>query len=417
MNKLFDKILEQMNVQLNNETVVLAVSTGVDSMVLFHLLHNLKNINLVVAHVNHHQRIESDEEQIFIKEHCKKLNIKCYIKELYFENHQNFQSNARLERYKFFKEVMEEEKAKYLITAHHANDDLETILMRLIKSTSLKGYAGIEQISKFENGYIYRPLLSISKKDIYEYALMNNINYYEDSSNKENDYLRNRIRHQIIPEMEKENPSLFKEIHIFKEHILEANKELFKKINMFIKNHVITHNKVISIKISDFISESYYFQEQLLFELLKEYNLSKALIEELIRQINNDKQLIVNEVSEKLTFIKEYGFIRFGAVEKNNDVYIKVDGDGEYFINKKKKITVDKNICYFETENSKLWYNIYEYPVVIRNRMPKDKILIKGKLRNLSDYLTNKKVSHLYRDNLLVIVNKENQVLFVLGMK
>ena len=417
MNKLFKQILEEIQTKLNNETVVLAVSTGVDSMVLFHLLQKIKNIKLVIAHVNHHQRSESNEEQLFIKELCEELNIKCYIKELYFENHQNFQANARNERYLFFKEVMEKENAKCLITAHHANDDLETILMRLIKSTSLKGYAGIEEVSIIETGYIYRPLLKVSKKDIYEYANKNNLKYYEDHSNQEDDYLRNRIRHQIIPEMEKENPSLFKEIHIFKEHILEANKELFKKINLFIKNNVITHNNIISIKLSDFINESSYFQEQLLFELLKKYKLSKSLIDELLKQINNDKNLIVNDITNELTFIKEYGYIKFGFVEKIPDIYLEINKDGSYFINKNMQITVDKNICYFETENCKLWYNINEYPLVIRKRKPKDKILLKGQLRNLSDYLTNKKVSHIYRNNLLVIVNKDNQVLFVLGMK
>ena len=103
------------------------------------LLQKVSNINIIVAHVNHHQRLQSNEEQQFIVDLCNKLNIKCYVKELYFDTHQNFQAMARNERYLFFNEVLMKEKAKYLITAHHANDDLETILMRLIKSTSLKG--------------------------------------------------------------------------------------------------------------------------------------------------------------------------------------------------------------------------------------------------------------------------------------
>lgn len=416
MNLTFEKIKVNLKNQIQDNTVVVCVSTGVDSMVLFDLVKDITS-NLIVVHVNHNQRLQSKEEQEFIVDLCKKLNIKCYVKELNFDTHQNFQSNARNKRYDFFKEIMLKENASYLLTAHHATDDLETVIMRFIKSTSLKGYAGIDELTKWNNGYIYRPLLKVSKKEIYDYAFINNIKFYEDSSNAENDYLRNRIRHSIIPEMEKENPSIYKELEIFKNHINQCNELLFEKINDFIKNKVQTHNNIISFKICDYQDEKPYIQEQILFELLKEHQLSKTLIEELIKQINNDKTLIINEVSDKLTFIKEYGFIRFGMITKIPNVDILIEGDSVYNIDNFGKIVVDKNICYFETENSKVWYNIYALPVRLRNRLPGDKILINGKLRSVSDHLTNMKVSHVYRSNLLVLTNNENQVLFILGIK
>ncbi|MBR2890781.1 MAG: tRNA lysidine(34) synthetase TilS [Bacilli bacterium] len=416
MNQLFNQVKYDLSKLIKNDTVVVCVSTGVDSMVLFNLVKDVTN-NLIVAHVNHQQREESFKEQEYIVNLCKKLNIKCYVKELFFDTHQNFQANARNKRYEFFKDVMEKENAKYLLTAHHANDDLETIIMRLIKSTSLKGYAGIEKLQKWNNYFIYRPLLSVSKEDIYLYAKTNNILFFEDKSNSSNEYLRNRVRHLIVPQMEEENPSIYKEIEIFKEHILNCNKLLFEKINNFIKTSVETHNNIISIKLDDFKNQSLYLQEQILFELLKQYQLSKQLISELLKQINNDKSLIVNQVKDNLTFIKEYGYIRIGYINKIPEIDIEICGDTTIEIDNFGKIIVDKNICYFETINSKVWYNIYALPVRIRNRLPGDKILINGKLRSVSDYLTNKKVSHIYRDNLLVLTNKENQVLFILGMK
>ena len=416
MNSTFEILKQEIKNQIKDNTVVVCVSTGVDSMVLFHLLKDITS-NMIVAHVNHNQREQSVEEQNFIINLCDQLGIKCYVKELHFETHQNFQSNARTKRYEFFNEVMEKENASYLITAHHATDDLETVIMRFIKSTSLKGYSGIDNISKNGNYYIYRPLLKVSKTDIYKYAAEQGIKYYEDSSNKEDEYLRNRIRHTIIPAMEKENPSIYKELTIFKDHINYCNDLLFEKINTFIKTKVETHNNIISIKTIDFISENIYLQEQILFELLKKYHLSKTLIEELLKQINNDKTLIINELPNNLTFIKEYGYIRFGTINKIDNIDILIEHDGVYNIDNFGKIIVDKNICYFETENGKVWYNIYALPVRLRNRLPGDKILINGKLRSVSDYLTNKKVSHIQRSNLLVLTNNENQVLFILGLK
>ena len=138
-----NQLLQNMQIQLNNQTIVLAVSTGIDSMVLLDLVQKLKNVKIIVCHVNHHRRLQSDEEQQFITEYCQKNNIKCYVEELYFEETKNFQEVARIKRYQFFEKIIKLENAKYLLTAHHATDNLETILIRLIKSSSHKGYAGI----------------------------------------------------------------------------------------------------------------------------------------------------------------------------------------------------------------------------------------------------------------------------------
>ncbi len=416
MNQVFNNVIKQINQKFYKQKVLLAVSTGVDSMVLLDLFLKA-NVQIAIAHINHNQREQSIKEQEYIVNYCDEIKIPCFVKELEFSTHQNFQAEARQKRYEFFKEVMKKENIHNLVTAHHANDDLETILMRLIKSTSLKGYAGIELESKLGEYNIYRPLLYVSKEEIKQYALSNNLTYFEDSSNKEDDYFRNRIRHQIIPSMEKENPSLYKEVKIFKEHILEVNNLLFEKINNFIKKEVSTHNNIISIKQVNFLNESRYLQEQILFEILKPYKLSKNLIEELLKQIRNDKNLIINEVTDELIFIKEYGYIKFQKKMVKEKIDILINGDVELKIDEFTKINVDKNICYFETEKTKLWYNISAFPVRLRNKLPGDKMIINGKTKSVSDYLTDKKVSHTIRPYLLVLVNNENQVLYILGIK
>lgn len=413
----FNQIITNIQKELNNSTVVVAVSTGIDSMVLLDLLLKLNNVKIIVAHINHHKRTQSDEEQTFIEKFCCERKIKCYVKELFFESSANFQETARIKRYEFFEEVLKKEKAKYLLTAHHATDNLETILIRLIKSTSHKGYAGIEKLQKKGDYLIYRPLLDVSKKDICEYQKEQNIKYFNDDSNDQDDYLRNRIRHNIIPEMEKENPSLYKAIEIYQEHILETNKLLFKEINSFIKEEVLVQNNIISFKEESILKYNNYLQEQILFEILKKYSLSKILIEELIDQIKSPKNKIINTVTKELTMIKEYGYIKFGKLSKIDEFSLKVETTGQYKLPNDITLVVDKNICYFETENNKLCYNIKDLPLYIRTRKEGDKILVNGKLKNLSDYLTNKKVSHFIRESILVVTNELNQVIDIIEIK
>lgn len=409
-----NNLLNLMQEQLNNQTIVVCVSTGIDSMVLLDIVQKLQNVKIVVAHVNHHKREQSNEEQAYIVEYCKNNNLKCYVEELHFNETKNFQEAARIKRYQFFEKVIKNEQAQYLLTAHHAVDNLETILIRLIKSSSHKGYAGIEKLQKHNDYYIYRPLLNLTKQDIYDYQKQNNIKFFNDESNDQDDYLRNRIRHNIIPEMEKENPSLYKAIEIYQQHILETNKLLFEKINSFINNEVLTQNNIISFKTETFNNLSNYLQEQILFEILKKYNLSKTLVEELIEQIKSNKNTIINNVSKELTMVKEYGYIKFGKLLKIDDFSLTINDIGTYILPNDFKIIVDKNICYFETENNKMCYNVKDLPITIRTRKDGDKILINNQLKNLSDYLTNQKVSHFVREALLVVTNNLNQVIYLI---
>ena len=409
--KTLDFVYDNLKEVLNDQTVVLAVSTGVDSMVLLDLVEKSTNAKIIVAHVNHHRRLESNDEQAFIEEYCLNHKIALEVLELNFENTQNFQNNARKERYIFFKEVVDKYQATYLLTAHHANDNLETIIMRLIKSSSLKGYAGIPKTQEFEGYTIYRPLINTPKDEIMSYAKENNIKYFDDISNDENDYLRNRIRHSIIPIMEQENPSLYNAVELFSYNLNEANDLLFQSINKFIKDEVLVQNNIIEFNITAFKKLSSYLKEQVLFELLKPHGLSRTQVLEIINQIEAKKNQIKSCIKDNYYFVKEYGKAKFGIISKTENVQLLIEQEGTCFLPNIGKITVDKNICYFETEKGKMCYNIYALPITIRNRLDGDRIFINNQLKNLSDYLTNNKVSHFERNNLLVMIDKDNRVI------
>ena len=210
--------LKQNNIEWNGKTFVLAVSTGIDSSVLldkFIKLSKTEDIKIVVAHVNHNRRSESLEEERYIKEYTELLGIKCYVKELYFDNIDNFQAIAHEKRFEFFNEVMMIEHGDYLVLAHHAIDNIETVLIRMMRGSSLAGYSGINPVYKAKGYTIIRPLINLTRSDIEEYQKENNVKYFEDSSNSHDDYFRNRLRHNVIPAMFNECPDLDKKIKEF----------------------------------------------------------------------------------------------------------------------------------------------------------------------------------------------------------
>ena len=148
--------LESLNIS-DDELVVLACSYGPDSMCLLNLLLDC-NFNVVVAHVNHMVREESFEEYRLMKEYCEERDVK--FEYYQFENKitKNFEATARLKRYNFFEEVLTKYHSRYLFTAHHGDDLVETVLMRLSRGASFRGYAGFREISDFRGKFLVRPL-------------------------------------------------------------------------------------------------------------------------------------------------------------------------------------------------------------------------------------------------------------------
>ena len=416
MNTNFLNVIEEMSNILKEKRVLLACSTGVDSTVLLDLLLQIKGIKeVVIAHVNHQKRTESVTEEAYIKDYCLKNNLRCFTLKLPIEQKGNFQEWARNQRYQFFKDIIKEENCDILLTAHHADDNLETILMRFIKGSSLKGYAGIPKITNEDNYNIYRPLLSISKKEIVAYAKEKNIKYFEDASNSEDDYTRNRIRKYLVPVMLQENPSLYNAVNNYSNTLFESSKMLEEQIKKFIKNEVVYDNNIISIKIESLLKETIFFQTELLFSILKKYELSTTCINEIIKKINASKTKIVSDINNHLVFIKEYGNIIFVSKEDLPDeFFLEIKEYGTYTLPFNKTLLVDKNKCYLQGENKALWYNIPELPIIVRTRKDGDTLHFSGGTKTISNYLTDKKMSHIDRMKILLICDKDNQPMYII---
>lgn len=409
--------MEELKITLKNKAVLVACSSGVDSTVLLDLVlkaHACEKI--VIAHVNHKKRLQSDLEETYLIDFANEKGIKIYVKHLSNHPSDNFQAWARSERYMFFKEIMAKEKLDFCLTAHHANDQAETILMRLMKQSSMRGYAGLRKWAEFDFLTLYRPLLEVSKEEIAQYALNNNLKYFDDYSNFEDNYLRNRIRSNVIPFFQEENPSFLKAINNFAKDMHELCDLLEEMVGSFIKQEVVVNNKDITLDIEHLKNLKPLLQVEVLFTLLKPFQLSRPQIEEIIKQIDSLKQPIIYPISGDLYMIKEYGKITFTTDFKSEPFYLEIRDPGLYQLPRNKEILIEKIISNYKARYQSLWYNIKELPVVIRTRQDGDRIKIKQGTKTVSDLLTDKKVSHLKRNRLLLLCDKDNSVMAILGL-
>jgi tRNA(Ile)-lysidine synthase len=246
----FLKHLEELGLQPAADRLLLAVSGGLDSMVMLHLFATC-GFSVGVAHVNFQLRgAESDEDEEFVKTWCEEHNIPFYVQRFQTNNYAterklSIQMAARELRYAWFEELLENEGFRYVATAHHLNDSLETVLINMARGSGIEGMAGIP----LKSGNRLRPLLFASKSEIENYAADESIAWREDSSNLTDDYQRNFIRHQVIPALKKVNPSLedtfIETVSKIRGELtlLQHDLEVWKKTYWMVEGEIIRINK------------------------------------------------------------------------------------------------------------------------------------------------------------------------------
>lgn len=424
----FYNFLERNNIDLYQETVVCGVSCGVDSIVLLDVLESASEkigFKIVVGHVNHKKRAQSEIEEEFIRAYCKgKHDIE--VLALVDENEvgeANFQKKARDKRLDFFKDVVNKYNGKYLFLAHHLNDDMETTFLRISRKASLKSISGIKELNIFDSMTILRPFMRLLKDEIYEYAREHSLKYFEDSSNSEDDYARNRYRHHVIPEFFRENENFGDAYLMFKERLQYASDLVDQKRDEFISKYISFKNNSFEFLVDYFDKIDMFMRKEVLFELLKNHQLGYTNIDEIIKLIYSKKaNLIVNY--KNICIIKEYNKIII-----SNDLYnkcevdIRIDKLGRYKLND----IYDLEISLLDEEDKKtknivgnidlIWYNIDKLPFFVRNRRDGDKIKLSSGSKKVKDLLIDNRVSLKDRDNALILLDKDEEIISVLGIK
>lgn len=420
MNEYLLDFFNNNNLNIENKKLTLAVSTGVDSMALLISFMELKKVipfEIIVCHVNHNRREQSKIEEEFIKSFSLEHNLKCYVKNLEFKEDSNFQARARDERYQFFYEVMDQENSEILLLAHHGDDLIETILMRILRGSSLSGYSGIKSVIEYENKKVARPFLNLSKEEIIDYQNEKGFKYFEDISNSHLDYTRNKVRHLIVPALKEVENNAMNKFFEFSKNITDVSNFFMEYVKKFISEKVTVCDNEICFLLGDFLELDEYIQKEVLFEILKDEKLSLKNVLEMIKWIKSDKKNIKNEY-KGLTFLKEYDKITFSKEKKEIlDIDIKIEGLGKYRVNDTISINVLEKDANDVTNLSELCYNIQRLPIHIRSRKNGDKILLSSGYKKIKDLLIDEKIGISKRNNILLAVDEEENVLMVFGVK
>ena len=414
------KWIEENKLIEKGDTVVCAISGGVDSIVLLDILNKIKNnldIKLLAAHFNHHIRgDESDRDQEFTKEFCNKLGIKFYVGHgdvlsRAKKTGESVEEAARVLRYRFLESIE-------IATAHHANDNLETMLIKLIRGCGQDGLSGIPP----KRGNIIRPILCLTREEIVEYAKNNGLNHVEDSTNNCDDYLRNRIRHNIIPLITAENKHVLlnavnaaQMVRDDTKYIDKLAEEGFKSIKVkdgYNINKIREFDKPIMIRIiKDILSEN-------------EIEFSNKLISELYNQIESNRSRYSTDVNNKKTIVIDRDKLMIFDKNINNsksDYIINIDKDGIYrlpinngiiiacsSINRCDKIIKDPN--YLMINKNSIIGTVY-----IRNRLDGDKIKLPGGTKSITKWLRDKGIPDYDKEKFAVVCD-DMGVIAVLGI-
>ena len=380
------------------DKLILGISGGADSVCLMHILLAL-GYSFELAHCNFNLRgEESDADEDFVKELAKNHQLKIHVKQFdtlayAAENKISTQMAARDLRYAWFGKLLIKSSAKYLAIAHHANDDVETFFINLVRGSGLKGFLGIKE----KNNVIVRPLLSVSRLEIEQYLKDRDLVFREDSSNASVKYLRNKIRHELMPLLAEMNPSIQQTVKD-EMRILEGVSKIYAtKVEEVRKDLTQEKNGIVQFEISSLLALNPL--HNYLYELLAPYGfytveaISKAL------QGQSGKQFF--SVTHQLVVDRENIFI--SLLNKENEVFeITEKTTGlVHPLEVKFKVTSDKTIIY-DNDIAQLDVERLRFPLTLRKWKEGDKFMPLGmkKFKKLSDF---------FIDNKFSIIDKQEQ--------
>lgn len=422
MENAYSFLNEELNLSYG-DSVVVAVSGGPDSMALLHLLKRLSksiDLQIVCAHVNHNVRKESIKESLFVRKYCAAENI--IFEELIINEYEddNFQNFARKKRYEYFEKILKKYNSKFLLTAHHADDLLETILMRIVRGSTLRGIAGFSELKKMPNYLLIRPLIHVTKQEIIDYNKNYNVKYVVDKSNNSDKYTRNRFRKYIVPALKKEDNEVHKKFYQFSKMLIEyddyINKEVKKEIKKVYYQNALNleiykkYDKLIQKRMINYILEELYKNDLI--------NITSKHINLILNLIKSRKHKLQIHLPSNIVVNKEQGFVYFEVMKE--PVY-----NYNYKLEDYLNLPNGKNISIISESNSdsndvcRLNLKEIKLPLYVRTRKNGDKMSIKGMLgrKKINDIFTDEKIKTSDRELWPIVLDAAGNIVWLPGLK
>jgi len=419
LQQRFNEHIDRRFPFLKKKKLLIAASGGIDSTVCIHLLHNL-NFKISLAHCNFNLRKKDSElDELFVREEAQNLLVPHFVKSFntvdYAKNNGlSIQLAARELRYEWFEVLISENDFDYLITAHHLDDSLETFLINLTRGTGLEGLTGIPEINK----KIIRPLLPFTREELEFFAREHSIVWREDNSNAQTKYLRNKLRHDVIPVLKDLNQNFMTTFARTLDN-LKGSEQIIKDRMESVVNEVeelqgdihqfnITRLKLLS-------SPKAY-----LFEMLKDYGFTDWKVIVSLLDAQSGKQIFSKThrllkdrdllLLARLEPVKE--FMTSTVLENdqefiNKDLCLKFDkGNLQSLINRSKQIiSVDKNLLKFPLVVRKWKKGDYFYPAGMQGK------------KKLSKFFKDEKMSLLEKEKIWLLCTEENKIIWVIGKR
>jgi tRNA(Ile)-lysidine synthetase-like protein len=416
MLQKFKNHLHQNFQFLNGKKLLLATSGGIDSMILLHLFRQLE-YEIAIAHCNFQLRaMESFGDQNFVQEYADANNIPIFVTQFdtqaFAQDYKlSTQVAARELRYNWFYELLETENYDYILTAHHADDNLETFLINLSRGTGLEGLTGIPE----QNENIIRPLLLFSREEIEAYAKENTIQWREDSSNASDKYLRNKIRHHLVPMLKELNPHFLSSFHKTQNHLQEAQAMVEDAAIMVYQQVAKQAGDDIHFDLNQLLKLPNY--QSYLYQWLKEFGFSAW----------QDIYDLVESQSGKLVFSSEYRLLK----DRDSLILSPIN-----FVNEEKTYWIEENqqeindpipLSFSKVSEMHLVSNTaifvdadtLQFPLLLRHWQEGDFFQpfgMDGKSKKVSKLFKDEKLSLLEKENTWLLCSN-NQIVWVIGMR
>lgn len=438
--------IEEEQLLQQGDHLLVAVSGGVDSMALLHYFIQTQeqwNIQVEAVHVDHMLRGEaSAEDRAFVQKYCDANGIYLHATEISIpaimaQENGNTQLICRRERYQYFKEILQKTNANKLVTAHHADDQLESVLMALTKNATMNSMQGIRPQRLFEGKTLIRPFLTVTKSEIREYLLRKGLNYREDASNSKDTYVRNRFRHHVVPLLEAENPRVTEQVTHFTKQLQEDDTFLMTLAQDVFSQIIIRNNEnTYSMEIEAFQLVPLALQRRLILILLnylyKDSNTiqSYALLTSILKLCDTTAGYAEIHLPEDFLAVRRYGKL---TIQKNEPLECLASPEKQVILtangwttltNGERLRVVNLHDLSSEllTDTAQFFYfnaSKLHLPLYVRARKDGDRMLLKGmdQPKRLSRLFIDEKIPLNERNSWPLLISQSDEVVAVIGVR
>lgn len=425
LTERFQLHIKEKNLFSSKDKLLLAVSGGVDSVVLCELCHEA-SYDFTIAHCNFQLRgEESERDETFVKSLGEKYKVKVEVKKFETEryaaaNKLSIQEAARELRYTWFgelagsRESLVISQAIHLLTAHHADDNIETLLMHFFRGTGLHGLTGIPE----KAGYIRRPLLHFSREEILAFAKDNNLQWVEDSSNQSSKYTRNYFRNELLPALEKVYPQVRENLYGSIDRFIEIEK-LYKLSVAGIKNKLFRKKgNEIHIPVKQLMG---YKNKALIYEIISDYGFTEKQVDEVIKLSESESGKYIQLPENKYRIIRHRHWFIISPVageEADNIVIDEKDKEVMFALGKLslskakgKEPSTDRNVAMLDTSS-------VSFPLILRKWKASDYFYPLGmkKKKKIARFLIDQKLSKTEKEKTWVIESNK-RIAWVVGLR